>query len=62
MRKKVDPSVASRLRSALHERLDRILHEPLPKLWVDLIHELNERERMAGQARQSKDLQGRDRQ
>jgi hypothetical protein len=62
MRRKEDPSVASRLRSALHDRLDLILHEPLPKQWVDLIHELNERERMAGKAPLSEDLRGRDRQ
>jgi hypothetical protein len=62
MRRKEDPSVATRLRSALHERLDLILLEPLPKGWIDLIHELNERERMAGQAHQSKDLRGCDRQ
>jgi hypothetical protein len=47
-----EPSIASRLRSALQQRLDVVLHEPLPKRWVNLIHELNERERKEAQARQ----------
>ena len=45
-------TIASRLRSALQQRLDVALHEPLPKRWVNLIHELNERERKETQARQ----------
>src|SRR5262249_5524188 len=34
-----EPSIAWRLRSALQQRLDVVLHEPLPKRWVNLIHE-----------------------
>jgi len=49
-----EPSVASRLRSALQQRFDVALHEPLPKRWVNLIHELNEQERKDIQARQTK--------
>lgn len=30
----------------LHVRLDDITHEPLPRRWVDLIHHLDEHERM----------------
>jgi hypothetical protein len=49
-----EASITSRLRSALQQRLDVVLHEPLPKRWVNLIHELNERERKDTQARQRK--------
>jgi len=57
-----EPSIAWRLRSALQQRLDVVLHEPLPKRWVNLIHELNERERKETQARQTKIPQRRERQ
>lgn len=57
-----EQSATTRLRSALQQRLDVILHEPLPKRWVDLIHELNERERKEAQARQTKDRRRRKRQ
>jgi len=40
-----ETTLVSRFRSALHERFDTIAREPLPKRWVDLIKELNERER-----------------
>ncbi len=56
-----EPSITTRLRSALQQRLDVVLHEPLPKRWVNLIHELNERERKEEQARQKKNGQRRDR-
>jgi hypothetical protein len=42
----------SRLKSALHEHFDAVLREPMPKRIVDLIHELNERERQEAQVRQ----------
>jgi hypothetical protein len=32
---------------ALRANFDHIANEPLPRRWVDLIHHLNERERMA---------------
>jgi hypothetical protein len=57
-----EPSIASRLRSALQQRLDVVLHEPLPKRWVNLIHELNERERKEAQARQTRNRRRRERQ
>jgi len=57
-----EPSVTTRLRSALQQRLDVVLHEPLPKRWVNLIHELNERERKEAQARQTKVRRRRERQ
>jgi len=57
-----EPSITTRLRSALQQRLDVVLHEPLPKRWVNLIHELNERERKEEQARQKKNGQRRERQ
>ena len=50
-----EPSITTRLRSALQQRLDVVLHEPLPKRWVNLIHELNERERKEGQENETKD-------
>jgi len=56
-----EPSITTRLRSALQQRLDVVLHEPLPKRWVNLIHELNERERKEEQARQKKNGQRRER-
>jgi hypothetical protein len=31
---------------ALHAQYDETMSEPLPQRWVDLIHYLNERERM----------------
>jgi len=49
-----EQSITTRMRSAQQQRLDLVLHEPLPKRWVDLIHELNERERKEAQARQAK--------
>jgi len=57
-----EPSITTRLRSALQQRLDVVLHEPLPKRWVNLIHDLNERERKEEQARQKKNGQRRERQ
>ena len=47
-------TVASRLASALRERHNAVVYEPLPKRWVDLIHELNERERRETGARQAR--------
>ena len=38
--------IVERLKSALHAQYDAILSEPLPERWVDLIHRLNEQERM----------------
>jgi hypothetical protein len=49
-------SLVSRFRSALHERLDAVAKEPLPKRWVDLIKELNERERRETRARHCRKL------
>jgi len=60
-----EPSITTRLRSALQQRLDVVLHEPLPKRWVNLIHELNERderERKEAQARQTRNRRRRERQ
>ena len=57
-----EPSITTRLRSALQQRLDVVLHEPLPKRWVNLMHDLNERERKEEQARQKKNGQRRERQ
>jgi len=56
-----EPTITTRLRSALQQRLDVVLHEPLPKRWVNLIHELNERERKE-EARQNKNRQRHERQ
>jgi hypothetical protein len=47
-----ESTMESRLASALRERHDAIVYEPLPKRWVKLIHELNERERSETEARQ----------
>jgi len=57
-----EPSITTRLRSALQQRLDVVLHEPLPRRWVNLIHELNEREQKEEQARQAKNWRWRERQ
>jgi hypothetical protein len=57
-----EPSITTRLRSALQQRLDVVLHEPFPKRWVNLIHELNEREQKEEQARQAKNWRRRERQ
>jgi hypothetical protein len=38
--------IVERLKSALHARYDAILNEPLPERWVDLVHRLNEQERL----------------
>jgi hypothetical protein len=57
-----EPSVTTRLRSALQQRLEVVLHEPLPKRWVNLIHELNQREREEARARQMKNGRRRERQ
>jgi hypothetical protein len=57
-----EQSITTRLRSALQHRFDLVLHEPLPKRWVDLIHELNERERKEARARQTKNGRRRERQ
>jgi hypothetical protein len=42
--------VVERIRSALHAEYDAILNEPLPERWVDLIHRLNEQERLQREA------------
>jgi len=47
-----EQSAASDLKSGLHERLDPGLYEPLPERWIDLIQELNRRERRDAQARE----------
>jgi hypothetical protein len=39
------------LAKALHAYYDDIMHEPLPRRWVDLIHHLDEQERRREQAR-----------
>ena len=57
-----EPSITTRLRSALQQRLDVVLHEPLPRRCVNLIHELNERERKETQVRQTKEQRRRERQ
>jgi hypothetical protein len=57
-----EPSITTRLRSALQQRFEVVLHEPLPRRWVNLIHELNERERKEAQARLTKDRRRRKRQ
>jgi len=36
-----ESTMESRLASALRERHDAIVYEPLPKRWVNLIHELS---------------------
>jgi hypothetical protein len=45
-------SAVSDLKSGLHQRLDPGLYEPLPERWVDLIQELNRRERRDAEARE----------
>jgi hypothetical protein len=40
-------TMAQRLGRALQSRNDEITREPLPRRWVELINELNERERRA---------------
>lgn len=47
-----ESSVASRITAALHEHFDSVVREPLPQRWLDLIRELNERERKQAEARQ----------
>jgi hypothetical protein len=47
-----EASIVSRLGSALNQRFDAVAKEPLPKRWIDLIKELNERERGDAEARQ----------
>jgi hypothetical protein len=42
--------IVERLKSALHAQYDAILNEPLPERWVDLIHRLNEQERLQRQS------------
>ena len=42
--------IVERLKSALHAQYDAILNEPLPERWVDLIHRLNEQERVQREA------------
>jgi hypothetical protein len=49
-----EQSAASNLKSGLHERLDPGLYEPLPERWVDLILELNCRERRGNTAARAK--------
>jgi hypothetical protein len=39
-----ETSLVSLLISALHQRFNAVVHEPVPKRWVELIHELNELE------------------
>jgi hypothetical protein len=39
-------SVLGRLGKALHIRMDDITHEALPRRWVELIHYLDEQERL----------------
>ena len=47
------PQIVERLKSALHAQYDAILNEPLPERWVDLIHRLNEQERLQGDSEQA---------
>jgi len=42
--------IVERLKSALHAQYDAIVNEPLPERWVDLIHRLNEQERLQGES------------
>lgn len=41
--------IVERIKSALHAQYDAILNEPLPERWVDLIHRLNEQEKLQGE-------------
>jgi hypothetical protein len=46
--------IVERIKSALHAQYDAILNEPLPERWVDLIHRLNEQERLQRESQQPK--------
>jgi hypothetical protein len=45
-----ETSLVTLLISALHERFNAVVNEPLPKRWVELIHELNELEYKGSQS------------
>jgi len=47
-------AIVERIRSALHAQYDAILNEPLPERWVDLIHRLNEQERLQRESQRPK--------
>jgi len=47
-------SIVEFLRAALHARYDKVLNEPLPARWVDVIHHLNNQEREAAKATQGR--------
>ena len=55
-----EASLVSLLMSALHERFNAVVHEPLPKRWVELIHELNELEHKESQSDRRKPKDDRD--
>jgi hypothetical protein len=46
--------IVERIKSALHAQYDAILNEPLPERWVDLIHRLNEQERLRREGQRPK--------
>ena len=51
-----EPSIASRLKSALQQHFDSIVREPLPDKWAELIEKLQEHERKPPQPKvRSKD-------
>jgi len=50
----IPSSIVEFLRAALHARYDKILNEPLPARWVDVIHHLNDQERDAAKATQGR--------
>ncbi len=37
----IRPPIVDRFSKVLHEVLDPILHEPLPKHWIDILKRLN---------------------
>ena len=43
---RIQETILQRLGKALHVQMDDITHEPLPHRWVELIHYLNEQEKM----------------
>ena len=46
-------SFLSSITKALRANFDDVANEPLPQRWIDLIHHLNERERIDANARKT---------
>ena len=51
-------TILQQLGKALHVRFDEITREPLPQRWVELIHYLNEQERISEKDRRDNQPEG----